>query len=269
MENASDKVWDDMVSTISERQKLGSSTFDLRHSISRAIRNDVEKNKNDGIEVSSGTVVVENETKTEFGREFIDNHVVVDYYFSNDGKTVMYGGSHPHLVLYRANSLAYGFAIDPEKTEPVQVIQSFYTNVFCDFQGTLPSEYADEPIAEKCKNVLEIMHGRELHPKLYNLAKSKGYERGSLYGFNSTKQIVELSVYDDVVALREYIDDYTDGADNPLVKYVTDVYWDFLYNISRINNESVWYYCVNFRSIQVPCEGVITGANFTSNISIN
>lgn len=258
-----------MVSVIFERQKLGRCMFDLRDSISRAIRNDVEKNKDDGIEVSSGTVVAENATKTEFGREFIDNHVVVDYFFDTDGETIMYGENHPHFVLYRAKTFISHMPMHPERTLPYQVIQSFYANVFCDFQGTLPSEYADEPIVEKCKNILEIMHGSELHPKLYELAAAKGYERGSLYGFNSTSQIVELPVYDDVIALREYIDEHTDDADNPLVKYVTDVYWNFLYNISRLNNESIWYYIVNFRSINLPCEGVITGANFTSHISID
>ena len=96
------------------------------------------------------------------------------------------------------------------------------------------------------------MHGDELRPKLYEVAKAKGYDKSDLYGFNRTSQIVELPVYADVIALREYIDEHVESGDEPLTKYVTDVYWNFLYNISRINIESVWYYCDNFRSITFP-----------------
>lgn len=252
MRRVSENVWDDMVSVISKRHALWSSTFDFYYKIKWFLKNESQISKDKGIELLSGTTVIENKTETKFGREFIDNHVAVEYYFCNDGETVMYGGSHPHFVLYQANSLANGFAIRPDMTNIFRTIRGFYANVFCDFQGTLPSEYAVEPIVEKCENVLETMHSNELRPKLYELAKSKGYEKSDLYGFNRTSQIVELPVYADVIAIREYLDEHLESGDEPLTKYVTDVYWDFLYNISRINIESVWYYCDNFRSITFP-----------------
>ena len=251
MESVSDKVWDEMVSVISERNKLWESTVDLRDSISYAIKDDKKKRAANGDEVVSGTVVVENNVKTTFGREFIDNHIVVDYY-DCDGESVVEGGSHPHYKLYNVLGFIKWPNIHINRKPSFRAIRKYFAEIFCDFQGTLSNEYVNEPIVEKCKNILDAVHSENLYPELCDLALAEGFDRTNYYGFNTTSQIVKLPVYNDVIAIREYLDDNAENSESPLVKYVTDVYWDFLFNISRINVESVWYYSDNYFLIKFP-----------------
>lgn len=257
MEKTSDKVWKDIFLNISERYGLWSSTFDFYFGVSEKLEEEFQKSKKDGAGLLSGTTTLTNDTETKLGREFIDNQIALEYHLYDEGETVMFGGGSPRLVVYNVNKIINGFPVRLDKTAIFRTIREFYTNVFCDFQGTFPSEYANEPIVEKCRNVFETVRSQELPSKLYDLANSETEMGLDLYKFECIKQIVKLPVYCDATEIRDYLDEHE--SSDRLTKYVTDIYWDFLYNISRIGIEFIWLFYENFSLSIFPWQRDLNG----------